>query len=117
MESAFVLPDKDSPSGVFVRRPATRSIFSSALMNGCFKAFQNKPLRKTWQAVRSVGSFLFQSDLLTNHEPWRSGVSAERRHLEKREKFAAVCRRAATMAGIFAEVSFRVDFTSVCLPA
>ena len=28
---------------------------------------------------------------------WRSGVSAERRHLKiEREKFAAVCRRAAT---------------------
>jgi len=50
MESAFVPPDKESPSGVFVRRPANRAIFSSALMNGCFKAFQNKPLRKTRQA-------------------------------------------------------------------
>jgi hypothetical protein len=27
---------------------------------------------------------------------WRSGVSAERRHLKKTDKFAAVCRRAAT---------------------
>jgi len=44
-----VLPDKESPSGVFVRRPAIRSIFSSALMNGCFKALQNKPWRRTWQ--------------------------------------------------------------------
>jgi hypothetical protein len=31
---------------------------------------------------------------------WRSGVSAERRHLKNmREKFAAVCRRAATEPG------------------
>jgi len=49
MESAFVLPDKESPSGGFVRRPTIRSIFSSALMNGCFKAFQNKPWRGTRQ--------------------------------------------------------------------
>jgi hypothetical protein len=27
---------------------------------------------------------------------WRSGDSAERRHLKKTEEFAAVCRRAAT---------------------
>jgi hypothetical protein len=27
---------------------------------------------------------------------WRSGVSAEHRHLKKPDKFAAVCRRAAT---------------------
>ena len=36
MASAFVLPVIDIASGVFVRLPTKRSIFSPTLMKGCF---------------------------------------------------------------------------------
>jgi hypothetical protein len=36
MESALLLVVVESASGVFVRLPTKRSIFSSTLMNGCF---------------------------------------------------------------------------------
>jgi hypothetical protein len=55
MESAFLLADKESPSGVFVRWPTNRPIVSAALMNGCFKALQSKPLRRTRQELRYCG--------------------------------------------------------------
>ena len=38
----------------------------------------------------------YSSDSGATSGIWRSGVSAERRHLKKADKFAAVCRRAAT---------------------
>src|ERR1035437_4851803 len=52
------------------------------------------------------GSFLFHSDLLTDHEPWRSGVSAERRHYSG-GKSAALCRDAATRLRFMGRVALR----------
>lgn len=53
-------------------------------------------------------SSLFHSDLLTTHEPWRSGVSAERRWLSF-SRIAALYRDVATGAGSW---EARVDHSS-----